>query len=421
MNIIKTLCIFIIFEASSHTLSYSQTLVFDTLSVRKDMIALSGKKFCGRGYVQNGDLKASEYIRKKFDRFGLSYFSDQPYQYFKFNVNTFPSALKLTVNGNKLLPGKDYLIHPSSPSYNGNAVLSASDNKVDNSFGVAKLKGVSAKDRKAFIDSLAGLNGLYDGIIITDEKKLTWWVSDKQNEVPVILVRDSVIFEEQGGCKLHVKSKLKEHEARNVIAYVPGVVKSSKKIVITAHYDHLGKMGKHCMFPGANDNASGTSLLMELARFYMLPENRTNTTIVFMAFAGEEAGLLGSKFFVENPLFPLNEINFLINLDLLGTGEDGMMVVNGEVHKEQFELLDSLNTSGGYFGKLSKRGKAANSDHYPFSEAGVPSFFFYTMGPRTAYHDINDTNETLDFPKMIESLKLITDFIKILDNRSDVN
>src|SRR5690606_14083057 len=97
---------------------------------------------------------------------------------------------------------------------------------------------------------------------------------------------------------------------------------------------HIGGQGRDVYFPGANDNASGTTMLLELAEHYS--QNPPDYSIVFMAFAAEEAGLLGSFHYTQNPFFPLQRIRFLINLDLLGTGDDGMMAVNGSIHPAEF-------------------------------------------------------------------------------------
>jgi hypothetical protein len=127
-----------------------------------------------------------------------------------------------------------------------------------------------------------------------------------------------------------VDAKLvKGYQSQNVIGYVPGKKYPDAFIVISAHYDHLGRMGKDTYFPGANDNASGTTLMLELARHYARPENQPDYSVAFMAFGAEEVGLIGSRYYTEHPLFPLSDIKFMINLDLLGTGEEGMMVVNG--------------------------------------------------------------------------------------------
>ena len=86
-------------------------------------------------------------------------------------------------------------------------------------------------------------------------------------------------------------------------------------------------MGKKTYFPGGNDNASGTSMVLNLMEYYSNPINKPRYTIVFILFAGEEAGLLGSEYYTTHPTKDLNKIKFLLNLDLMGTGEEGMMVV----------------------------------------------------------------------------------------------
>jgi Zn-dependent M28 family amino/carboxypeptidase len=129
-----------------------------------------------------------------------------------------------------------------------------------------------------------------------------------------------------------------------------------------------------------------------------------------MAFAGEEAGLYGSKHYVDHPLFPLKNIQFLFNLDIMGSGEDGVTIVNGSVFQEKFDLLSSINSTQQFVSQVKIRGKAANSDHYFFSEAGVPAFFMYTMGPNKHYHDVGDTYENLSFNEFNDIFQLLVDF-----------
>jgi aminopeptidase YwaD len=135
---------------------------------------------------------------------------------------------------------------------------------------------------------------------------------------------------------------------------------------------------------------------------------------VFIAFGAEEAGLLGSKYFVENPPFDLSKIKLLVNLDLVGTGDDGLGIVNATVFPQQFAVFDRINQEKKYFSKFIKRGKAANSDHYFFTEKGVPSFFIYGLGGIQAYHDIDDKAATLPLTKYKEIFDIITEWIQQL-------
>ncbi|MCY1522427.1 Peptidase family M28 [compost metagenome] len=183
-------------------------------------------------------------------------------------------------------------------------------------------------------------------------------------------------------------------------------------ILITAHYDHLGGMGKSTYFPGANDNASGVSFLLSMARYYA--KNPQPYTIAFICFAAEEAGLIGSRYFTENPLLPLAHIRFLINLDLVGTGEQGATVVNATSFPAEFDRLTRINDKEKLLVKINQRGKAANSDHYFFSEKGVPAFFIYTQGGISAYHDVNDRAKTLPFTVYENLFKLLLFFNRSL-------
>ena len=167
-------------------------------------------------------------------------------------------------------------------------------------------------------------------------------------------------------------------------------------------------MGSETYFPGANDNASGISLLLNLARYY--GAHPQPYSIAFICFAGEEAGLLGSKYFTEHPLVPLKNIRFLLNTDLAGTGEDGITVVNATEFPKEFALLNEVNDQQHLLKKINVRGKAANSDHYFFTEKGVPAFFFYTMGGITAYHDVLDKSATLPLNEHEDLFKLVVGF-----------
>ena len=169
-------------------------------------------------------------------------------------------------------------------------------------------------------------------------------------------------------------------------------------------------MGHDVYFPGANDNASGVAMLLYMAKYFS--ENQPKYSIVFMAFGAEEAGILGSKYYVEHPLFPLKDIRFVVNCDIMGTGDQGVTVVNGTVHKKEFKKLAVLNLENKYVEKVQVRGRASNSDHYWFSQRQIPAVFIYTMGGITAYHDVFDKSETLPLTDFSDLSKLLIGFIK---------
>ena len=133
--------------------------------------------------------------------------------------------------------------------------------------------------------------------------------------------------------------------------------------------------------------------------------------MVFIAFSGEEAGLMGSRWFVSHPLLPLSNIRFLTNLDIMGNATDGITVVNATEQPAAFSLLNSINDSKHYLPVIKSRGKAANSDHYFFSEAGVPAFFIYTNGGQGYYHDVYDKPGEISFVNVPSIALMLVDFV----------
>ena len=200
------------------------------------------------------------------------------------------------------------------------------------------------------------------------------------------------------------------HTTNNVIGFCAGKAKTKKTLLISAHYDHLGRMGSETYFPGANDNASGNAMLLHLAE--QLIKHPIKYNVLFVAFAGEEIGLLGSKYMCMNPIIPLKDIRFMLNLDIMGSGEEGITVVNSTLFPKEFDLLKSINAKKRLLKEIKPRGPAANSDHYYFTEAGVPAFFIYTMGPNKHYHDVEDRYEALSFDAFNSLNSLLLTFIR---------
>lgn len=355
---------------------------------RKCIRYLCSQSCFGRGYLKGGLERSAEFIRKDLKSAGaLPLFSTGYYQWFSFNVNTFPDKISLKLNHKALQAGRDFIPSPDACSVKGRYVLKRHDS--------------------THFESGSETNQ----VRLEIKNKLTFGVSSNSVASCGIQVLNSCIQGEPEELELNIHSKvLTKYTCKNICAYVPGTVNNDSLIVFTAHYDHLGGLGKTVFFPGANDNASGVSMLLNLVKHYAAypPKYRT----VFVFFAGEEAGLLGSKYFVEQNTLNPGYIKFLINLDLLGTGEEGIMVVNGAVHEKEFQRLETINTQNHYLPAVKKRGKAKNSDHYWFSEAGVPCFFIYTMGGIKAYHDIYDMEKTLPLSKYSQVYNLILDFVR---------
>lgn len=418
MRILEKLILFsLIFLSEFHSLAQ------DTAYARRVINKLCAKELAGRGYVADGDKLAAQYIAKEFEGLKVSKLAADYFQPFSFPVNTFPSKMEVKINKKILVPGKDFIVNQSSASAKGkfSAKILKNYNSIINLANPHKTCFVIYKDSISNDDFLKlqsdlRANEIKKGaFIFVEPKKLTWSVATNTYSVPVITLMQSVAPLEGETVCLNIKAAYNpKHKTQNVIGIINSPVKTDTTIVFTAHYDHLGMMGKNTCFPGANDNASGISILLNLAKYYSVNRDYLSYNMMFIAFAGEEAGLIGSKFYTENPLLPLNKIKFLINMDLMGTGDDGMMVVNATEYKAQFELLKNINERRNYVVKIGERGKAKNSDHYYFSEKGVPCFFFYTMGGIAAYHDVYDISETLPLTDYTDVFKLITEFVSEL-------
>jgi len=149
--------------------------------------------------------------------------------------------------------------------------------------------------------------------------------------------------------------------------------------------------------------------MLSLAKYYA--EHPAKYTVVCIAFAGEEAGLLGSAYYVNHPMIDLQRIRFLVNLDLVGNGDEGITVVNATEFPQAFTMMQRINEEKKLLVAVNSRGKARNSDHYWFTEKGVPSFFIYTLGGIKAYHDVYDVDSTLPNDHYVQLYKLLTTFV----------
>ncbi|MBW8051124.1 MAG: M20/M25/M40 family metallo-hydrolase [Cytophagales bacterium] len=461
----------------------------DIQRARQTIDTLCSVSMHGRGYVNAGDKIAAEFIKAQFENIGVKIFRSSYLQYFNLDVNTFPKKIKLKINGNDLLPGKDFIVDAISRKGKGRCKVQYLDTLIFTDLP-ARLSGGQAKDlseagaqkaqagkdaREQFLEQsnkkkvfvydakhygqllelpLEFINKIHESkaIIELREKKLTVSISNSQLSNPFFEIKKSdwplyvgrhgisskqrVITHNDKSLidtktqkkrndmsdqvkKIKVRFRvdaelIENYQSQNIIGFIKGKEVPDTFLVFSAHYDHLGMMGNDVYFPGANDNASGVAMLLELARYYAMPGNEPHCSIVFIAFGGEEAGLAGSKYYTQNPLFPLRRIKFLINLDLMGTGQEGMTVVNGTIFNKEFEKLMKINQQRNYLPQIKKRGEAANSDHFFFTEKGVPSFFFYTLGNPKHYHDIYDIPETLPLTGFEGIFKLILDFVEQL-------
>lgn len=411
-----TIIIFFLLHFSSKGQSIQQA--------RNYIDTLCSPHMYGRGAEFGGDSIAANYLRDRFQEFGLKSFKGSYFQYFKYDINTFPGACFLETDVQELVAGEDFIINSFSEAGKGKAKVVHLDTAIFSNEEAGKDFLKKNLKRKAIVYRAGDLQRMLElsqdyiqkvhsaRVVIELEDKLTAGLSRSQYSHPFFKVLKDSFPSDSRKVKFNVEAELlKAYKSQNIIGFIEGKSKPDSFIVFSAHYDHLGRMGKEVYFPGANDNASGVSMLLELARYYSQPENHQEYSIAFMLFGAEEAGLIGSAYYTDHPFFPLKEIKFLINMDLMGTGDEGLMAVNGKILPSFFNRLSALNEEHKLLPVIKKRGEAANSDHYFFTERGVPAFFIYTMGGIKAYHDIYDVPATLPLTEFEDLFQLLTYFV----------
>lgn len=214
---------------------------------------------------------------------------------------------------------------------------------------------------------------------------------------------------------------------KNVIAVLEGDgPQADETIVIGAHYDHLGRGDVGSAMPGsteihngADDNASGTAVLLEIARALANRSEKLPRRVVFIAFTGEERGLLGSAHYIRQPLFPLDKTVAMLNMDMVGRLQDNKLIVNGTGTAKEFDAwLDTLNHAT-KFELIKKPTGFGPSDHASFYAKQIPVLHFFT-GSHQDYHRPSDTHEKLDINGMRrvgELVTALTEQIALADSR----
>jgi len=198
----------------------------------------------------------------------------------------------------------------------------------------------------------------------------------------------------------------------NVVGILPGP--SPEHVIIGAHYDHLG-LGEHDslapsmagqVHPGADDNASGSAGVVELARLFAAQRKSLRRSVIFIAFAGEEVGLLGSAHYVNHPLRPLDQAVAMINLDMIGRVRNSKLFVGGVGTGSTFKSLVEEITKKSAFQIDYSAGGYDSSDHTSFTTKQVPVLFFFS-GLHGDYHKPSDTWDKIDGPGTARVLDLV--------------
>lgn len=211
--------------------------------------------------------------------------------------------------------------------------------------------------------------------------------------------------------------------SENVIAFIEGSEKPDEILVISSHYDHMG-IEKGLIYPGADDNASGTTAVLEIAQAFAMAKkdgNGPKRSIMFINFTGEERGLLGSKYFVTNPVAPLSNMVANLNIDMIGRvgkehendtnyvyviGADRMSTELHNINEKANETYTKMNLDYTYNENSDPNRFYYRSDHYNFAKNGVPIIFYFN-GVHIDYHKPTDTPEKINLELLTKRAQLV--------------
>ncbi|HVO82032.1 MAG TPA: M28 family peptidase [Terriglobales bacterium] len=238
-------------------------------------------------------------------------------------------------------------------------------------------------------------------------------LAEVQNQINTSAKPESFAFPENLRVSLNVSIESTHATVNNVLAYLPG--KTDEYIIIGAHYDHLGRGNFDSLapsqigqiHPGADDNASGTAGVLELARLLAPMQGQLQRGILFASFAGEELGLLGSAAWVKQPTLPLDKAVAMLNMDMIGRIRDDKVYVGGVGTGSTFKpLLEDDQKDSGLKLEFSAGGYAA-SDHTSFVAKKIPVLFFFS-GLHSDYHKPSDTWDKINAPEAARLLDFIS-------------
>lgn len=205
------------------------------------------------------------------------------------------------------------------------------------------------------------------------------------------------------------------NSTNNIIGVIPGTDPELQNefIVIGAHMDHLGKSGT-TIYYGADDNASGTVVLMSIAKS-LAAFKSLKRSLLFISFSGEELGLLGSKYYVQNPTRPLNKAVFMFNMDMVGRGQGKVQIIELTPNSQPATLLKKRDDELTDITVVEGASVGDRSDHAPFRNAGIPVGIFHT-GLHDDYHKPTDTLNKIDMVTMTSIANLAQLWIMDLAN-----
>ncbi len=402
---------------------------------------LSSDELKGRRAGDPGEILASEFIASKFKEIGLSPKGDNATYFQHFTINDGKEISKdneLKLNGKLLKVGVDFFPLSNSPAATFNAESSPSlnekgqpwmvdlaesieENKENPHFDVANLlneKMLKAKEKGASAVIFFNSSSMDD--------KIKFDPKDRSEPAPLpaayITNNAQKQFLSDASSSFQISANLsinpKIRKARNVIGFLDN--NAPYTIVIGAHFDHLGygedgnsmiRTGDLGIHNGADDNASGTSSMINLALLLKNSKSK-HYNYLFIAFSAEELGLNGSKYFVENPTVSLNSINYMINMDMVGRMNDSTktITVGGYGTSPSWKPMMDAVKKKDFSIKIDSSGTGP-SDHTSFYRKDIPVLFFFT-GLHSDYHKPTDDADKINYVGMLKIIRFIQQMIE---------
>ena len=410
---------------------------------------LADDKLEGRRTGTNGEKMAMEYISNQFKSIGLLPKGSKGY-YQPFEINEgkqIGDSTKLIINGNNLVAGKDFFPFPFSLNQKMEALPSISvqeadmpwffdlkeqleENKANPHFDLANYIYTNSKKAK---DRGASAVILYNTSSIDD--KLTFNGKDKSEQltIPVLYVtrKEAQKYFKDPSATIDIKFTTalseKKRTGHNVVGYIDNGAATT--VVLGAHFDHLGygedgnsrnTSTERIIHNGADDNASGTAALIELAK-KMKQSKANNNNYLFIAFSGEELGLYGSKYFTENPTIDLKTANYMINMDMVGRLSDSTksVTIGGYGTSPTWSSVISMAPGNSITVKIDSSGTGP-SDHTSFYRKDIPVLFYFT-GLHTDYHKPSDDADKINYNGIASILQHITGLVESLNSSSKLS
>ena len=401
---------------------------------------LADDKLEGRRAGTKGEELAMDYISNQFKQIGLRPKGTEGY-YQNFDINEGKEVNPEThfiINGKELKLNEDYFPFVYSPDVNIEALPAIAlqesglpwfinlkdvidENATNPHFDLQNYIHQQAIDlkRKGAVTLI-----LYNTSPNDDQLKFDGKDKAEKTGIPVVYVTKSAAkkYLNDASASIEMKLKVKISEKKrighNVIGYIDEG--ASATVVLGAHFDHLGygedgnsmlRTKEHLIHNGADDNASGTAALIELARLLKNSKLDRNNYL-FIAFSGEELGLFGSKYFVENPTVSLNTVNYMINMDMVGRLNDSTkaLTIGGYGTSPEWSSLTTKNKKSPFIIKVDSSGTGP-SDHTSFYRKDIPVLFFFT-GLHSDYHKPTDDFEKINYKGELDVVNYIYSIIE---------